>query len=120
VLDRYQRLLESNAGLVHLHGVDLEVLRGEWYRRTGDPAAAVSYYERALELRSGRDDLSFITGEAHDGLGRALWQLGSEPDRAREHLERARAIFVEGGAAAARALADHERWRAEEVHLPAP
>jgi tetratricopeptide (TPR) repeat protein len=120
VLDRYQRLLESNAGLVHLHGVDLEVLRGEWYRRTGDPAAAVSYYERALELRSGRDELSFITGEAHDGLGRALWQLGSEPDRAREHLERARAIFVEGGAAAARALADHERWRAEEVHLPAP
>ncbi len=119
VLDRYQRLIESNAGLVHVRGAEFEIQRGEWYRRTGDPVAAVSHYERALELRSGRGELLFITGEAHDGLGRALWQLGREPDRAREHLDRARAIFVEGGAAAARALADHERWRAE-VHLPAP
>ena len=118
VLDRYQKLLERNTGLVHVRGAEFEIQRGEWYRRTGDPAAAVPHYERALELRSGRGDLLFIAGEAHDGLGRALWQLGREPDRAREHLDRARAIFVDGGAAAARALADHERWRAQ--HLPSP
>ncbi len=45
---------------------------------------------RRVRVRAGRDR----SGEAHDGLGRALWWLG-EPDGAIEHRERAFVLFKE-------------------------
>ncbi len=118
-IDRATELLRRALGDAHPELARPLLLLADWYRRTGDPVASLPHYERALELRAGTDVDRILRGQAHDGLGRALWSLGR--DRTREHLDRAREVYVSLGAAGRVALAEHDRWRTEHLtDAPAP
>ena len=81
----------------------------------GDFQGAVATLERAYELRSADP-------RTHQGalawtrwlLGRALWQAGKDPTRAREHVVFAYEVFEESEGSASE-LADIKAWLEEEA-----
>ncbi len=83
---------------------------GESYTGLGQLDDALAVLERAHTLRDVPDANPNSLAWSRWLLGRALWQAGEEPERARNYIVDAHKRFLSVGEGAASELADIERW----------